>query len=132
MPNVQGRNVENKIFINYAVCKFLSRIILKKLNVDSLTTFRKVEKILKKIIKIKADTKYQIFLCSKSTENRFKTIFRGVHLWGGGGGERGPCKSFRASDPETAPQSNNNNNIYCKHKIWYINSFTEKYFKLQA
>ena len=63
MPNVQGRNVENKIFINYAVCKFLSRIILKKLNVDSLTTFRKVEKILKKIIKIKADIKYLKDFC---------------------------------------------------------------------
>ena len=58
MTYVCSRNVENKIFINYAVCKFLSRIILKKLNVDSLTTFRKVEKILKKIIKIKADIKY--------------------------------------------------------------------------
>ena len=56
MPNVQGRNVENKIFINYAVCKFLSRIILKKLNVDSLTTFRKVEKILKKKFGIIADS----------------------------------------------------------------------------
>ena len=63
MPTVVRRNVDNKLILNYAVCKFLSRIIIKILPRSSLDAFRKVEKISKKISKLKADLKYLKF-CS--------------------------------------------------------------------
>ena len=62
MPNVRRRNVD-QIYVFYAVCKFYSRIILKKLSPIKLSKIRKVEKDLKNLLKVKADTKYLQF-CS--------------------------------------------------------------------
>ena len=56
MPNVRRRNVD-QIYVFYAVCKFYSRIILKKLSPIKLLKIRKVEKDLKNLLKVKADTK---------------------------------------------------------------------------
>ena len=57
MPIVIERNVDS-IFLIYAVCKFLSRIILKRLSPIKLESLRKVEKNVKNLIKLKADIKY--------------------------------------------------------------------------
>ena len=62
MPIVIERNVDS-IFLIYAVCKFLSRIILKRLSPIKLESLRKVEKNVKNLIKLKADIKYLNF-CS--------------------------------------------------------------------
>ena len=58
MPTVVERNVENKFILNYTICKFLLKNIIKILPRSSLEAFRKVEIILKKISKLKADLKY--------------------------------------------------------------------------
>ena len=56
MPSVLRRNVD-QIYVFNAVCKFYSRIILKKLSPIKLLKIRKVEKDLKNLLKVKADTK---------------------------------------------------------------------------
>ena len=49
MPSVIRRNVD-QIYVFNAVCKFYSRIILKKLSPIKLLKIRKVEKDLKNLI----------------------------------------------------------------------------------
>ena len=59
MHRVSKRNVGfTNIFFNYAVVRFLSRIVLKKLSESNLAKFRKVEKNLNRSFKLEADIKY--------------------------------------------------------------------------
>ena len=60
----------NPEFLNLAISKFYSRIVLKKLSRIALTHYRKVENLYKKVLKLSADIRYltvivelAIFLC---------------------------------------------------------------------
>ena len=59
MHNVLVRNVGTKIYFNYTVCRFMSRICLKILSTENIIKFRKVEKELKKALKLEADILHQ-------------------------------------------------------------------------
>ena len=61
-------NIMNKI---YAVCKFYSRIILKKLYVESICDFRRIEKNSKLCIKLKADIVFLTFCLSNELLPKF-------------------------------------------------------------
>ena len=48
----------NPEFLNLAISKFYSRIVLKKLSRIALTHYRKVENLYKKVLKLSADIRY--------------------------------------------------------------------------
>ena len=65
MADVHSRNVSleyhlqpvfNKCF--QAIIYFYSRIVLSKINVEALTEFRKLEKNIKNVTKVKADIRF--------------------------------------------------------------------------
>ena len=67
MPHVDGETShdEKKNIFLFSLTCFYSRIILRKLNPSQLKCHRKVEKLLNKVIKHKADIK-NVFFCVMS------------------------------------------------------------------
>ena len=52
-------------FLNLAIVKFYSRIVLRKISRVSLTQYRKVENEYKKLLKLNADIRYLIIAPAK-------------------------------------------------------------------
>ena len=56
-------------YILYAISKFYSRIILRKLSEESLNNYRKIEKNLKNCYKLNADIKFLNFIDNEINKN---------------------------------------------------------------
>ena len=71
----------NPEFLNLAISKFYSRIVLKKLSRIALTHYRKVENLYKKVLKLSADIRYLDNMMAKYTPwSEIKAFYKYVKL----------------------------------------------------